>query len=354
MLPRLLPRSPGRRCGCHGSKMTLAVVVLLALLPLSCAQPYGVMVLGEYYKEYTFTCNSGLFIGLTANKTRMDAFSPTEGIPLVRQKLPYPGEIVGISPDENFGAIVVVHNSYITRLAGYPLRTWPVPVEQATSLVLLGKSACLVGNSAPSVTMNITCVDLLTGSYKVCAASVTGPVWAGTNVPKNWVYRIDSASDVMSKYGLVNGCLEFIRSRDLSSYGLHGKVRKMWFSFDGSRIFLENGLTLDATDEPPTDMQSHGYINSQEQNWYNWFYEPHENARHIAGLRKDKPGSVFYFSWPSLQQVNQSTIPVMKNGELLDSQQVYYCDGYSGQTLVAAQYQVPHSGKETGVAYINP
>ena len=46
---------------------------------------------------------------------------------------------------------------------------------------------------------------------------------------------------------------------------------QIWFSYDGSRIFLNNGVTLYASDDD-NDMQPHGDFNtSHEQYYYNYF-----------------------------------------------------------------------------------
>ncbi len=75
----------------------------------------------------------------------------------------------------------------------------------------------------------------------------------------------------------------------------------IWYSYDGSRIFLDNGLTLTASSTPQTDMQVHGDFNSSYTKYqYNWFSQSGNSPYLIAGLRSDLNDTVLYYTWPHL------------------------------------------------------
>lgn len=55
-----------------------------------------------------------------------------------------------------------------------------------------------------------------------------------------------------------------------TTYGDYGDSQ-LWFSYDGSRIFLDDEMTLFASDDD-NDMKPHGDFNaSYEQYYYNYF-----------------------------------------------------------------------------------
>ena len=120
-------------------------------------------------------------------------------------------------------------------------------------------------------------------------------------------------------------------------------------------MFLDNGLTLLASNDSNMDMQQAGYFGESDKYRYVWFSHPDMRpykGYSIAAIREDKQEVVQFFEWPSLRLVNETKISIPHNSDKIVPQSVYYCDGYNGLVLIFGQF-VMKGHMITGVSFIN-
>ena len=168
---------------------------------------------------------------------------------------------------------------------------------------------------------------------------------------KNWVYVLGDG-DQLEKFVGSSTCLYLTdhTNPDLGyDFGEH-----IWYSYDGSRIFLDNGLTLTASSDSDTDMEVHGDFNSSYAQYsYTWFAQSGNFPYLIAGLRTYISGTLNFYSWPYLQPNGTRPIPLpTKNAiGIYKSEQVHYC--LENSVLVFSVYELLNGVFETGIAYID-
>ncbi len=154
----------------------------------------------------------------------------------------------------------------------------------------------------------------------------------------------------MYKFIVGDGCLNYTRTNPV--FGEYDFGNHIWYSYDGSRIFLDNGLTLTASSTPQTDMQVHGDFNSSYTKYqYIWFSQSGNSPYLRAGLRSDLNDTGLYYSWPHLQPSTTKPIPLPKKAtQILESEQVHAC--YENSLFVFSTYEMTSGVNETGVAYM--
>jgi len=120
-------------------------------------------------------------------------------------------------------------------------KTMPIPVVRASSLVVVDHLTCLL-SEIPEwtgfVCVNTTSFDV---NYKSCFSSINiGGSRAFVSV-KNWVYVLNSAH--LHRFTEQNGCLNYTRGSPFRIAKHEVICDHIWYSYDSSRIFLNNGLT---------------------------------------------------------------------------------------------------------------
>ena len=301
----------------------------------------------------TTSCAAGLVAALSEDKYSVLFYNVVSQSFAFEKKLILPGQLLKWSLDGEFETLIIAHDSYITVMYNGDQKTMPIPVVQASSLVVVDHLTCLL-SEIPEwtgfVCVNTTSFDV---NYKSCFSSINiGGSRAFVSV-KNWVYVLNSAH--LHRFTEQNGCLNYTRSSpfrigDGEAIGDH-----IWYSYDSSRIFLDHGLTLTASSDPQTDMQVHGDFNSSHWGYsYTWFAQSGISPYHVAGLRTDLPDTVNFYSWPYLQPIGTRPIPLpTKNAtRIYGSEQVHYC--LEESVLVFCIYELLDGRGvfETGIAYV--
>ena len=104
------------------------------------------------------------------------------------------------------------------------------------------------------------------GDFVECPHSPEEPSGIGDSFPltiinSTIIYVFNPSSGDVLKYVIGTGqhpdCPAFLRSYR-PSWGVYGTPTKAWSSVDGSRIFLDNGLTLTASEDENLDMRERG------------------------------------------------------------------------------------------------
>ena len=226
----------------------------------------------------------------------------------------------------------------------------PVTVVQACSVAIIDDLVCLV--PAFDQWVNIECVDMSTYRAKTCSYQVYAGSLVFTDPVKKSVYMMDQELSPQSLYRFnpLNGCLIYIRENPV--FGMYNFGSHIWYSYDGSRIFLDTGMTLMASSDPTTDMHVHGDFNSSYSKYqYKWFSQSPDGTHLIAGLRSDTNGTVFYYKWPLLQPGSSKPIPLPEKATTVaNGEQVHACGKNS--LLVFSTYEMSGGVKETGVAHM--
>ncbi len=332
----------------------LVVSILVVLLPAFTiveARQQGVFLLGHNFHQYDFSCTAGLLAALSEDRRSVFFYEIVEEHYVEEKKLHLPGDLLKWSPDGQ--RLVITQDSYMTVLYNGVMKTKAIPVVQASSVVVIEDLACVV--PAISQFTYIVCMNLTTFEVKTC--SYPGSMYAGSfafaDSVKKWVYVLEEL-DPLSVYKFIvgDGCLNYTRTNpDLGKYYFGNHI---WYSYDGSRIFLDNGLTLTASSNPQTDMQVHGDFNSSYEKYrYNWFSQSGYSPYLIAGLRSDLNDTVLYYTWPYLQPSTTCCKPIPSPKEatrILGSEQVHTCSKNS--LFVFSTYEMTTGVNETGVAYM--
>ena len=244
--------------------------------------------------------------------------------------------------------LVITHDSYVSVIKDLGLmKTTPISVVEPSSLVVVENLACLL--PAFDQWTNIVCLNTTSYKTKTCSYSIYAGSVAFVSV-KNWVYMLDQELDPQSMYRLAvaNDCLIYIRTNPV--FGEYNFGSHIWYSYDSSRIFLDNGLTLTASSDSQLDMKDHGDFNSSYAQYkYNWFAQLDNYPYLIAGLRSDMNNTLDFYSWPYLQPTAATPIPLPgKATSIYKSEQVHYCQ----RVLVFCTYKTSSGTLETGIAYM--
>ena len=175
---------------------------------------------------------------------------------------------------------------------------------------------------------------------------------------KDWVYV---NSQGLQKYKLSKDrhCLESVNSGNMNHFFTYGDYRadQLWFPYDGSRMFLYDGMTLFASDDD-NDMKPHGDFNaSYEQYYYNYFSQSSLPPYNIAGIRTDINNTVHYYGWPYLMPIANNSarsIPLPSEARAVGAKEVHICDtGGTDVTYVIVEYSYYVGTPDTGVVTLN-
>ena len=284
------------------------------------------MIDDELY-AYVFSCASNQLIALSADQKSLLFYDISkQSPPRFSVTLPLPGELLQVSADGKH--IAITHDSYLSVIHrdGTYLVTRPVPVVEASSIVIIEEFVCLV----PSFDQwtQITCLNMDSGSVCTCKEQVYAGGLAFTNAAQNWVYLVDQGLDPQSMHKFnVSGkprCLNYIH--DNSDFGTYYYGEHLWYSFDGSRIFLESGLTLTSSDDL-SDMKPHGDFNSSYETYqYSYFSQSSTLPNNVVGIRSDTNHIITFYNWPYLNPIDSEPIFVPPRGRVSGAEQVHVCD----------------------------
>ena len=271
--------------------------------------------------------------------------------------LPLPGELFGMSADGK--RVAVAHDSYVSIVENSNrVKTYPVAVVQASSIMLVEELVCLL--PAFDQWTYIECLNMDSGATCTC----TNLVYAGSlgfvNTAKNWVYVVDQgvSPQSMHKYNVSrqpdgeSQYLNYVHNNP--DFGTYDYGQRLWFSYDGSRIFLESGLTLTASNDE-LDMKPHGDFNASYETYqYSYFSQSSEYPNIIAGIRRDINTTINYYSWPYLKPIESKTtsIPTPPQGKVNGATEVHVC-GETGTTYAVVKYTFSDSTNKIGVVTLS-
>lgn len=139
---------------------------------------------------------------------------------------------------------------------------------------------------------------------------------------------------------------------DNSDFGYYDYGQHLWFVYDGSRIFLENGLTLTASNDE-MDMEPHGDFNASYETYhYSYFSQSSEYPNIIAGIRSDINSTINYYTWPYLKPIKTKSIPTPPQGKVNGATQVHIC-GETYTTYAVVKYTFSDGTTKIGVVSLN-
>ena len=328
----------------------VAVAVLSSLIGNSLqSEQDKVFLLGHQFDQYDFSCRNKLFAALSEDKLSVLFYDVLNQSLVKEEKLNLQGQLLKWSLEQD--VLVIAHDSYVTvlHISTGQMKTISTPVVFTASLVVVDGLACLFPTYGQWT--NVVCVNTATLEVKTCAYSIYEGNVAATSV-NNWVYSVDEDLSPQSMYRFIvaNGCLNYTRQNP--NFGQYSYGQHIWYSYDGSRIFLDNGLTLTASADPQTDMTPHGDFDSSYGEYnYNWFAQSIDSPYTIAGLRSDQNVTLNLYSWPYLTANGTRAIPLPKNATgIYENEQVQYC---LDSILVFTTYSMPGGVLETGIAYVS-
>lgn len=177
-----------------------------------------------------------------------------------------------------------------------------------------------------------------------------------TNTAKNWIYMVNEGlRQSIHKYNLSSNthqCIEYVHDNPWPDFGIDFFGDHLWFSYDGSRIFLANGLTLTSSDGN-FDMTPHGDFNSSYRTYeYSYFSQSLNSPNVIAGIRSDQNHTVYFYSWPYLLPIQSKPVPFPPEGEVNGAEQVHICN-QTGATYVVIRSTFAGSGTKIGVVSLD-
>ena len=216
-----------------------------------------------------------------------------EAVDLVNQeikmqyKLPLPGNMIAVSPNGQY--VAVAHKSYVTIMKPQSnppsSQTYTVPVEQACSLIATDSGIVFIWAAYDQWT-NIACLDSKTGHYENCPQQTYAGARAFLDGTGKSMYSLTQGLSPQSieKYVTNGTCLRHVY--DNPDFGTYSYGRHAWFSYDDSRMFLDNGRTLTVAPNQPTDMTIHGCINSSCMgDSYTWVNQENISPYNVYALK---------------------------------------------------------------------
>ena len=294
---------------------------------------------------------------ISSDSMSVSLYDTVETIRMITFHLHLPAQLVAIAminDTEQDAALVVTHDSHISILRFGEFKTIPYPVANASSLFIVEDLACVTANSNQTIDMtNIVCVDVKKLTWKKCPF----PVHPGSfgysdrqpwpNPPQQLAYVLDEGVSI-HKFNVSDGCVNY--QMDNPNPGMYKYGKHAWFSYDGSRMFLDSGLTLSTA-----NLQANGSFDSNsshEAHQYKWFTQA--NSHEVIGLRSDIPDKVYYYSWPYLNLTRVDTLPTkcptVQTEGIVESHSIHACD--KDLVYAIATFKTK-SGEKTGVAYMN-
>ncbi len=306
----------------------------------------NIYMIDEDLHTYTFSCATSQLVALSSDQKSLLFYDVNKWPPSPTSiVLPLPGELLQVSEDGHY--VAVTHDSYLSVVGkAHDLKTYSITVVKASSIVIIEGLACLV--PAFDQSTNIQCLKMDSGNTSTCDYSIYAGALAFANVAKGWVYIIDQglSPQSMHKFSVSTKaqCLDYVH--DNSDFGTYDYGQHLWFSYDGNRIFLDNGLTLTSSDDN-SDMKPHGDFNSSyEMFYYSYFSQSNMFPYTIAGIRSNTNHTVHHYSWPYLQPLDSKSIPAPSEDAVYGAEQVHVC---GNTTYVIAKYRAPGKGTKIGV-----
>ena len=317
-----------------------------------------------YYYQYLLCfyagCDTTNVAAISQDSMSVSYYTTVEMIRMIKFPLPLPAQLVAVAmlnDTEQDETIVVTHDLHISVLHFGGLKTIPYPVVNASSLFIAEHLACVTpaANQTTNVTY-IVCVDLHKLTWKKCPF----PVHPGSfgysdrqpwpNPPQQLAYVLDEGRSI-HKFNVSDGCVNY--QIDNPNPGMYKYGQHAWFSYDGSRMFLDNGLTLSTS-----NLQANGSFDSNSSHealQYKWFTQfSKANSHEVIGLRSDIPDKVYYYSWPYLNLTRVDTLPTkcptVQTEGIVESYSIHACDV---DLVYAIATFKTKSGEKTGVAYMN-
>lgn len=193
-------------------------------------------------------------------------------------------------------------------------------------------------------------------------------------------FVIDPDKQTIQSFKIDNDCVSLVRTSPTGNYG-----NSLWFSYEGSRAFLQNGLTLGADDFSRMGTLGGVAVGQYEYKWVSQLYNTEllnhgkhhdvnsterdrdeisdsvqakrlrrfqdEKERPIMTLRNDVMDKVFYYTWPELKANGTEAIPVPSGYTMIQPISLQYCQPDFAYAMVT--YRENKSGTlRTGVAYV--
>ena len=303
-------------------KISTSLVLFVFFLMKTSAQNDTVYWIEEEISAYSFTCSPApQLVGLSANNKSVLFYNIEKGQLTMSKDLPLPGQLIQSSDDGSLHAIT--HDSYVTIVKGEKLKTYPVSAIKSSSIVIVKDLVCITPTTSSIDDITFMCLNArkVFDKWHACRSSTfndnSNPAYL--NAAKGWVFL----SGQMNAYNLSNAddCLESMGNYDNE----YGQGDPLWFSYDGSRIFLANGQSLTADESP----QPHGDFNASYQLYdYNYFSQSSIQPYNIAGIRSDVNDTVYLYSWPYLMPIPglAKSVPVTSQGMVGGAEEVHVCD----------------------------
>ena len=319
-------------------------------------QSESIFIIEEELSNYSFSCPPGQLVGLSADRMTL-LFYDVEKQQLVMSKdLPLQGQLIQSSVDGKLH--VITHDAYVTIVENYELKTYSVPAIKASSIVIVNELVCITPTIESSSAL-FMCFNLRNGSdrWHNCGDDIHinsgDPAFVDTVKP--WVYILGPyLSNQRYTLSVNHECLDraVSNSNPLDPDSGSGQI---WFSYDGSRIFLNNGMTLFASNDD-NDMKLHGDFNaSHKQYHYNYFSQSSIPPYNVAGIRTDINTTIHYYGWPYLMPVADSakSIPIPPQARAGAAEEVHMCDtdGIS-VTYALVKYSFLGGTTKTGVVVL--
>lgn len=330
-----------------------SLVVLSLILIIQCSALHTnnnrTYIISEDLYTYIFSCASGQLVALSADKKSLLYYDVEQQSLTTSIDLPLPGELLQLSADGRY--VAVTHDSYISLVSNHhALKTYPITVVEASSIVIIKELACLI--PAFDQWTNIMCLNMRNGSTSTCDYSIYAGNLAFTNTAKGWVYSVDQglSPQSMHKFNVSSKsqCLEYIH--DNSDFGTYEFGEHLWFSCDGNRIFLQSGLTLFSSDDK-LDMKPHGDFNSSYESYQYSYFSQSPTSGIIAGIRSDVNDTIYYYTSPYLQPMGSEKIPAPPQGAFNGAEEVHVCgkSDTTDATYIIVKYIFPGEVTKIGV-----
>lgn len=327
-------------------------MISLVLLSLCCLITIGVgdnnvFLLQEDFADnsYALDCGSAKLAGIAANDSKKLLIYDLKEQMLVGEKiLPVPGKGV-IFSRISYDVIFIVHLGYVSVLKDDELSTYFMPVDSYNkgSFVSVEDYFCFFPEYETAKAVVCMSTDGNTQFFQI--NSTLREFFGGTAYVNGiWAYVVGYNKTVFK--------LQWINSSWMYTGFKTGPFNDdMWFSYDGSRIFLSSGDTLESSSSMLLDMQPHGTFEGSEDtynNSYVYFSQSGQPPFSVAAVRGGSLNdTVYYYNWPYLQLIGEKSVPIPSQAQSVSfSEQVHICD-QTKMTYVIAEYAVGR-----GVAYI--
>ena len=165
-------------------------------------------------------------------------------------------------------------------------------------------------------------------------------------------YIVTPDNETVMKFNVSNDCLTLVSKISENRYG------PMWFSYDGSRLFLNNGLTLIALNLEGASTFGGEHVGVSRYSSISQLYrqasvlgESDKPKWPIMTLRNDVKNLVYYFTWNDLMSNGTDAIPSPTGYSIVRPISLQYCQEDFAYALVTYKREKDNSLR-TGVAYI--